>query len=164
MRASISSRLIALIFETGRNGTFFEFTKIFFATNGVCPSFARFCFNVSIARFSFCAFVISVILTLASIVRNVFELLSNSGISGYFKLKEVLDKITSIVFRPHIKSSTEEIIQRSELSSSLSVQSFNDTIKDTKLWKNKRGEMILPRIKEESLRLFVPKGRKSTSL
>lgn len=57
------------------------------------------------------------------------------------ELKEVLDKITSIVFRPHIKSSTEEIILRSELSSSLSTQSFNDTIKDTKLWKNKRGEM-----------------------
>lgn len=57
------------------------------------------------------------------------------------ELKEVLDKITTIVFKPHIKSDNEEIILRSELSTSLSSQSFSDTLRDTKLWRNKRGEM-----------------------
>lgn len=57
------------------------------------------------------------------------------------ELKVVLDKITSIVFKPHIKSDTEAIILRSELSSSLSTSSFSMTMRDSKLWKNKRGEM-----------------------
>lgn len=56
-------------------------------------------------------------------------------------LKDVLDKITTIVFKPHIKASTEEVILRSELASHISNQSFSDTIKDSKLWKDKRGVM-----------------------
>ncbi|MCI7268374.1 MAG: hypothetical protein MR501_04375, partial [Mollicutes bacterium] len=57
------------------------------------------------------------------------------------ELKNVLNKITSIVFKPHIKASTNEVILRSEFASSLSNQSFNDTLKDSKLWKNKNGVM-----------------------
>ena len=57
------------------------------------------------------------------------------------ELKNLLNKITSIVFKPHIKASTNEVILRSEFASSLSNQSFNDTLKDSKLWKNKNGVM-----------------------
>ncbi len=57
------------------------------------------------------------------------------------ELKNVLNKITSIVLKPHIKASTNEVIIRSEFSTNLSNKSFNDTLKDSKLWKNKNGIM-----------------------
>lgn len=57
------------------------------------------------------------------------------------EMKKVVDMITSIVFKPHIKTDVEEIVLRSELSSSLNPQSFNKTMKDTKLWRNKNGMM-----------------------
>lgn len=53
------------------------------------------------------------------------------------KIKEVLDKITSIVYRPHIKQESREIILRSELSNSLSTESFLKTMQDIKYWKYK---------------------------
>lgn len=53
--------------------------------------------------------------------------------------KKLLDRIISIVFKPHIKVTTEDVIIRSELSNSLSPNSLKDTIRDTRLWKNKRG-------------------------
>ena len=56
-------------------------------------------------------------------------------------LKEVLDKITSIVFKPHIKATTQEVVLRSELANQISNQSFSETMKDSKLWKDKRGVM-----------------------
>ena len=57
------------------------------------------------------------------------------------ELKTVLDKITSIVFKPHIKTDIKEIVLRSELSGKLDTPSFFETVRDSKLWKNKRGTM-----------------------
>lgn len=57
------------------------------------------------------------------------------------EFKGVLDKITSIIYSPHIKVSESEIILRSELSGHLSRESFFDTTKDTKLWKKKNNEL-----------------------
>ena len=57
------------------------------------------------------------------------------------ELKSVINKITSIIFKPHIKVTTNEIITRSELSGPLSNESFYETMKDSRLWKNKNGKM-----------------------
>lgn len=57
------------------------------------------------------------------------------------ELKVVLDKITSIVYKPHIKTDIKEIVLRSELSGKLDTPSFFETVRDSKLWKNKRGTM-----------------------
>ena len=81
------------------------------------------------------------------------ESLIKNNISGYTEyhfeevysyakeLKAVLDKITSIVYKPHIKATVEEVVIRSELSHNLSNDSFKETMKDIKLWRNKDGEM-----------------------
>lgn len=58
------------------------------------------------------------------------------------QINSVLNIITSIVSKPHIVTTTNEIVLRSELASKLSVESFNETIKDTKLWKHKGRELI----------------------
>ena len=58
------------------------------------------------------------------------------------ELKTVSDKILSIVYNPHIKVETNEIIQRSELAGKLSHDSFSDTMRDPKLWKEKSGKMV----------------------
>lgn len=58
------------------------------------------------------------------------------------ELKTVSDKILSIVYNPHIKVETNEIIQRSELAGKLSHDSFSDTMRDPKLWKEKNGKMV----------------------
>lgn len=57
------------------------------------------------------------------------------------KIKEVLDKITSIVYKPHIKQESREIILRSELSNTLSTESFLKTMRDVKNWKYKGNEI-----------------------
>ncbi len=86
---------------------------------------------------------------------NLYDALFNEKINLYkrfdyedsynrgLKIKEVLDKITSIVYRPHIKQESREIILRSELSPSLSTESFLKTMKDVKNWKYK-GKDISP--------------------
>lgn len=58
------------------------------------------------------------------------------------ELNSMLNIITSIVNKPHFITTTSEIVLRSELSSRLSTESFNETIKDTKLWKHKGKELI----------------------
>ena len=89
---------------------------------------------------------------------NSFSDLYNALINDKFKLyapfdysnlldelniiKDVINKIISIIYKPHIKSIKEETIIRSELSNNLSVTSFLDTLKDTKLWKVKDNKLI----------------------
>ncbi len=58
------------------------------------------------------------------------------------ELKEVLDKVLSIVYHPHIKIETEEVIKRSELAGKLSHDSFSETMRDPQLWKEKNGAMV----------------------
>ena len=57
------------------------------------------------------------------------------------ELKVVTDKIISIIFKPQIKSVTNEVILRSELAGAISTESFIKTTRDVKLWKNKEGEL-----------------------
>lgn len=61
--------------------------------------------------------------------------------SRLIEFKKVLDKITSIVYSPHIEVTKEEAILRSEVSGNLSRDAFFDTTRDTKLWKQKGNEM-----------------------
>jgi len=58
------------------------------------------------------------------------------------QMKTVLDKILSILDHPAIKVETDSIVKRSELSGKLSHESFLETLKDPKLWKEKRGSMV----------------------
>lgn len=58
------------------------------------------------------------------------------------ELKKVTDKILSILYHPAIQVSTNEIVQRSELSGKLSHESFIDTMRDPKLWKEKKNAMV----------------------
>lgn len=58
------------------------------------------------------------------------------------ELKEVLDKILSIVYKPYVVVKTSDIVIRSEQSGSLSHDSFMDTMRDSKLWREKRGTMV----------------------
>ncbi|MBR2505474.1 MAG: TFIIB-type zinc ribbon-containing protein [Bacilli bacterium] len=51
--------------------------------------------------------------------------------------KRVIDRVASIVNKPHIKVSYEDVISRSELIKSLDPISVQETIKDSKLWKKK---------------------------
>lgn len=57
------------------------------------------------------------------------------------KIKEILDRVTSIVRAPHIKSDLEETIVRSELAQSLDPESFRKTMHDPKMWKRKNGNL-----------------------
>ncbi len=57
------------------------------------------------------------------------------------EIKVVLDKITSIIYSPHIKVDTSPIVVRSETSGAISRDDFHLTTLDPKLWKKKRGEM-----------------------
>ncbi len=51
------------------------------------------------------------------------------------------EKVMSIIAKPHIKVTVEEVVTRSELSGALSHHSFALTLKDPKLWKMKNGDM-----------------------
>ncbi len=57
-------------------------------------------------------------------------------------LKTVTDKILSILYHPAIHATTSEIVQRSELSGKLSHDSFSDTMRDPRLWKEKGDSMV----------------------
>ena len=57
------------------------------------------------------------------------------------EVKQVLDIITGIIRKPHIATKDEDIIVRSELASSFDTESFKETLRDSSLWKNKRGVM-----------------------
>ena len=71
-----------------------------------------------------------------STVFNYEEVLKES-----IEIKRVVDKIYSIVYKPHIKSDIEEVVLRSEQVTSVSNRNFFETIKDPKLWKSKDNVM-----------------------
>lgn len=56
-------------------------------------------------------------------------------------IKDLINKISSIIYKPHIKVDTSEIILRSELANNISNDSFLKTTKDSKLWKYKNNEL-----------------------
>lgn len=86
----------------------------------------------------------------SSLNKDKFKLVAPFKYDESFKrakeLKEVLNKITSIIFKPHIKVDTSEIIIRSELSGPLSNESFKETMYDSRLWKSKNGKMTPERV------------------
>ena len=55
--------------------------------------------------------------------------------------KNVLDVITSIIRKPQIISKEEEAIVRSDQAYNIDNESFKKTIKDSSLWKRKKGTM-----------------------
>lgn len=57
------------------------------------------------------------------------------------ELKTVVDKIISIIFKPQIKSVTNEVILRSELASNISTDSLIKTTRNPQLWKRKDREL-----------------------
>lgn len=57
------------------------------------------------------------------------------------ELKTVVDKIISILYKPQVKSVTNEVILRSELATQISTDSFIKTTRDPKLWRKKHNEM-----------------------
>lgn len=56
-------------------------------------------------------------------------------------ITKTLEKIISITRNPVFKTDRKEVIKRSELVSSLDQQSFIETMKDSRLWRQKAGEM-----------------------
>lgn len=57
------------------------------------------------------------------------------------EIKEVLDRIASIILKPHVISVEEEVVLRSEVSPSLDRESFSRTMRDPSLWRSKKGKM-----------------------
>lgn len=57
------------------------------------------------------------------------------------ELKKVVDKITNIVYKPHIISVEEDIVTRSEIAPKVTREGFHATMRDSRLWKQKNGEM-----------------------
>lgn len=66
----------------------------------------------------------------------------DSALKKLNELKEVSDKILSIIYNPHIKVETNEIIKRSEVSGKLSHDDFSSTMRDPQLWKEKNKDMV----------------------
>ncbi len=58
------------------------------------------------------------------------------------ELKTVSDKILSILYHPAFHVDTNEIILRSEQAGKLSHDSFSDTMRDARLWKEKNHQMV----------------------
>ena len=64
-------------------------------------------------------------------------------------IKQVLDKIASILVKPQIKTDVEEVVIRSELSEKLSPYSFKQTMKEASFWKEKNGQMTPEYVRNE---------------
>lgn len=62
-------------------------------------------------------------------------------LSRLLVIKDLINKVSSIIYKPHIKVDTNEIILRSELANKLSNESFLKTTKDSRLWKYKNNEL-----------------------
>ena len=65
------------------------------------------------------------------------------------RIKQVLDKIASILVKPQIKTDVEEVVIRSELSEKLSPYSFKQTMKESSFWKEKNGQMTPEYVRNE---------------
>ncbi|MBO8427224.1 MAG: TFIIB-type zinc ribbon-containing protein [Firmicutes bacterium] len=83
-------------------------------------------------------------LLLTSKIKLNYKYNYNEALIKASEIKLVLDKIISIIYKPHIKSITNEVILRSELVNNVSVDSFRKTTKDIKLWKLKDNNKLTP--------------------
>ncbi len=57
-------------------------------------------------------------------------------------INDILNKIISIIYHPYFHTQTNQIIKRSELSGKLDHLSFQDTLQDPSLWKQKNNKMM----------------------
>ncbi len=57
------------------------------------------------------------------------------------KINTVLSVITTIIIHPHILNARQTVIVRAEQAHGLTPEMFMDTVRDQKLWKDKRGQM-----------------------
>lgn len=69
------------------------------------------------------------------------EINYNEKLQYIRELKKVIDKITNIVYKPHIVSVEEDIVTRSEIAPKVTREGFYETMRDSRLWKQKDGEM-----------------------
>ncbi|MBE7087928.1 MAG: DUF2357 domain-containing protein [Clostridiales bacterium] len=58
------------------------------------------------------------------------------------RVNYLISVIVTIIAHPHIINVREDIIIRAEQAPALTVDMFDRTVKDTKLWRDKRGEMV----------------------
>lgn len=61
--------------------------------------------------------------------------------SEFDKINGILNRIISIINKPHILTDVVETVKRSQQAGLLSYDSFTSTLKDSKLWKDKNGVM-----------------------
>ena len=73
---------------------------------------------------------------------NLYKKTDVSQIEKQIKIiKDLLNKVVSIIYKPLMSSSFKDSILRSEKSGPLSASSFKETTKDARLWKDKEGDM-----------------------
>ena len=76
-------------------------------------------------------------------INSLQDLSFKNDIEFFEQINFILSVITSIVVRPHISNTGEEIILRSDQVGSIQNDMFMETLKDASLWKhNKEKEMI----------------------
>lgn len=64
--------------------------------------------------------------------------------SSIQSLRALADKIISIIAKPHIQVVDSEVVLRAEQASSLSPDSFRETMRDTGMWKRKQNGQMSP--------------------
>ena len=75
-------------------------------------------------------------------VEALQDLSFQSDLAYFGEMSFVLSVITSIISHPHISGKTEDIILRTELANSASVDTFRDTLRDPVLWTQRDRHMV----------------------
>ena len=75
-------------------------------------------------------------------IKPLQDLSFQSDLKYFEELNFILSVISSIISHPHISNTGEHIIVRTELANSISSETFQQTMRDPKLWKNDGLKMI----------------------
>ena len=75
-------------------------------------------------------------------VEALQDLSFQSDLAYFGEMSFVLSVITSIISHPHISGKTEDVILRTELANSASVDTFRDTLRDPVLWTQRDRHMV----------------------
>ncbi len=70
------------------------------------------------------------------------DLSFKSDLSYFDEISFVLSVITSIISHPHISTQSENIILRTEFANTVSAETFQETLRDPKLWKKDGLHMV----------------------
>ncbi|MBE6143043.1 MAG: hypothetical protein E7177_03550 [Erysipelotrichaceae bacterium] len=76
--------------------------------------------------------------------KTLQDLSFKSDIDFFNEISFILNVIVSIISRPHLLSTGEEIVVRSEQASYVSHDMFQKTLRDSLLWKEKQGLDMIP--------------------